>query len=107
MFILENFKGLNQRNPTKSSRGALRQLFAKIVEITPSGKVKINFSEKIISKDKDLYLKIDEALEVTAMAFDFNLGYSIPVKLKSHCVLFENSLIELQLTFENPAGVSN
>ena len=59
----------------------LRQLFAKIKDISPSGKVKIEFSEKVISSDKDMYPKVDAALKVTAMAFDLIDGYSIPIEL--------------------------
>jgi hypothetical protein len=39
----------------------------------------LTFSENIISKEKEGLLKVDEALQVTAMAFDINEGYSVPV----------------------------
>ena len=73
----------------------LRQLFAKIKDISPTGKVKIEFTEKVISSDKDMYPKVDEALQVTGMVFDLIDGYSIPIELESNCLSLENSEMEL------------
>ena len=80
MFI-EEFAGVKKKNQSNSSRGKFRELFAKIKDISPSGKVKIEFSENLNSKKKEEYPKVDEALQVFAMIFDFELGYSIPIEL--------------------------
>ena len=81
MFILENFAGVKNKNQLSSNKSELRQLFAKIKDISPSGKVKIEFNEKVISSEKEMYPKVDEALQVTGMAFDLIDGYSIPIEL--------------------------
>ena len=80
MFI-EEFAGVKKKNQSNSSRGKFRELFAKIKDISPSGKVKIEFNEKVISSEKEMYPKVDEALQVTGMAFDLIDGYSIPIEL--------------------------
>jgi hypothetical protein len=72
LIILKDFKDLNEKNQLKSKRVEFRELFAKITDISPSGKVKIKFSENIIPKEKDAYAKVDQALRVTAMALDLN-----------------------------------
>ena len=87
--------GVKIKNDSSSNKSELRQLFAKIKDISPSGKVKIEFSEKVISSDKDMYPKVDEALQVTGMVFDLIDGYSIPIELESHCLSLENSEMEL------------
>jgi hypothetical protein len=57
--VVKSFEGVKQKN---KSMKELRELTAKIESISPTGKVTISFSEKIISMSGDALNYVDKAL---------------------------------------------